>query len=67
MTGFEWDWNENFTNEYNVTLSRLSISIDRVNMYNKDNWQTIFEFYEKYLIGLDAFWVEFKDLFKQLE
>ena len=67
LTGIEWDWNENFTNEYNVTLSRLSISIDKVNMYNKDNWQTIFEFYEKYLIGMDEFWVEFKDLFKQLE
>ena len=67
LTGIEWNWIENFTNEYNVSLSRLSISIDGVNIYNKDNWQTIFEFYEKYLIGLDEFWVEFKDLFKQLE
>jgi len=67
LTGIEWDWNDNYINEYNVTLGRLSISIDKVNMYNKDNWQTIFEFYEKYLIGMDEFWIEFKDLFKQLE
>jgi len=67
LTGAEWDWNENYTNDYNVTLTRLSIGIENVNMYNKDSWQTIFEFYEKYLIGMDEFWIEFKDLFKQLE
>ena len=42
LTGIEWDWSENYINEYNITLNRLSISIEKVNMYNKDSWQTIF-------------------------
>lgn len=67
MTSAEWHWQEEYTNEYNVTLSRVSIEIDKVNMYDKNTWQTIFDFYKKYLIGMDEFWVEFKDLFKQLE
>jgi len=67
MTNTKWLWTENLINNYNVELSRISININNVNMYNKNSWDIIFKFYETHLLLLDEFWVEFKELFKQLE
>ncbi len=63
----EWIWVEDYTDGYNKQISRIYVEIDQVNMYDKNTWNVIFPFFAKYLLALDEFWEEFKDLFKQLE
>ncbi len=67
MTGQDWVWLKDYTNEYGHSMSRLFVELEGVNMYNKDHWAGIFTFYENALVGLDEFWNEFKDLFKNLQ
>lgn len=67
LTGSEWNWQANYTDQYEKEMSRIYLEIEHVNMYNKDTWESIFLFFEKYLLGLDEYWGEFKELFKQLE
>lgn len=67
MVGKDWIWDKKMYDSYGKEISRISISIDGVNMYNKDSWNTIFQFFEKHMVAVDEFWTEFKELFKQLE
>ncbi len=63
----EWNWEENYTSEIGIEWSRVYIELENVNIYNKENWQEIFEFFEGKLLKFDEFWNEFFELFKQLE
>ena len=63
----EWNWEENYTSEFGIEWSRVYIELENVNIYNKENWQEIFEFFEGKLLKFDEFWNEFFELFKQLE
>ena len=65
--GEEWIWEENYTSDLGIEWSRVYSEIENVNLYNKENWKEIFQFYEKRLVRFDEFWNEFKELFKQLE
>lgn len=67
LTGSEWIWLPIYIDDYGKEISRIYLEIDQVNMYNKDTWETMFLFFEKYMLGLDNYWEEFKDLFKQLD
>jgi len=67
QTETEWEWYPSYTNEYKTNVARIMIEIEGVNLYNKDTWNDIFPFFEKHMVGLDAFWVEFYDVFKNLE
>ena len=43
------------------------MQIQNVNIFDKNTWSVIFHFFEENLIKFDAFWIDFKDLFKQLD
>ena len=62
----KWNWNENSTNDIELPCSRIEITKENVNIFDKNTWASVFRFYEN-LIKFDSFWVEFKDVFKQLE
>ena len=62
-----WTWVENSLNELNLPSSRIEKEIQNVNIFDKSTWSIIFQFFEENLIKFDAFWIDFKDLFKQLD
>ena len=64
--GDNWTWQNSFVNEVDKKCCRISRTIDNVNINNKETWSISFNFYKENLIKLDAFWVEFSDLFKEL-
>ena len=62
-----WIWIEYAQNELNQSSSRIEKEIQNVNIFDKNTWSVIFHFFEENLIKFDAFWIDFKDIFKQLD
>ncbi|PCJ00187.1 MAG: hypothetical protein COB15_03375 [Flavobacteriales bacterium] len=60
-------WEQVSFNQYDSPVSKISVHISDVSIYNKDDWKKTFQFYEKRMVGLHEFWEEFKEVFKQLE
>lgn len=59
-----------WTRDYSLTNGR---TIDRiyqqqvgVSLFREDDWHHIFPFFEKYLLGFDAFWADFREAFIDL-
>lgn len=65
--GEELQWQELCFNEFNQPISRISTSLSGVNLYNKDDWHKVFLFFEKKMVGLHEFWLDFKEIFIQLQ
>ena len=63
----EWNWNAHFKDETGYDKCRIYIELNDVNIFDKSTWKKTFKFYEKYLLKFDGFWIEFKDLFLQMQ
>jgi len=61
------EWKQVVFNQYQQPISRISISLSDVSIYNKDDWQSVFQFFENRMVGLHEFWTEFKEIFNNLE
>ena len=60
-------WEKVMFNQHQKPISRLYIELDNVNLYKKEDWQQVFEFFEKRIVGLHRFWVDFNEIFIQLQ
>jgi Domain of unknown function (DUF4268) len=60
-------WEQVAFNQYNFPVSKIYIELNDVSIYNKDDWQKTFQFFEKRMVGLHEFWLEFNEVFKNLE
>lgn len=67
ILGDDWHWNSEYVNESGVSCSRILIELEKVNIYQKDTWPLIFKFFEKHLLKFDEFWLDFNEVFKQLD
>ncbi len=67
VTDNNWNWIESYENETGNTFSRIYAEIEEVNIYKKESWHPIFNFYKHSLLKLDEFWIEFKALFLQMQ
>jgi len=65
--GEELIWEEVKLNQFNPPVSCIYEELPNVSIYNKDNWQSVFQFFEKRMVGTHEFWLEFQEIFKQLE
>jgi hypothetical protein len=65
--GVDLEWEEVAFNQFNYPVSRISSKLPNVSIYNKNDWQKTFQFFEKRMVGLHGFWVEFKEIFENLE
>ena len=63
----EFVWDENQYNDAGMKISAVYCQIEHVNIYDKNTWKEIFEFFERNILALDEFWHEFKPIFKQLD
>ena len=61
--GGEWLWEE----EGAAATSRISSHIDQVNIYDTTTWPAVISFFKIALVQMDAFWVEFKEVFEMLD
>ena len=60
-------WNDVGFNDTNQPISSITETLNNVSIYNKEDWQQVFFFFEKRIIGFHTFWIEFSELFKELE
>ncbi|MCO6500279.1 MAG: DUF4268 domain-containing protein [Vicingus serpentipes] len=65
--GKELIWEDIKFNQFNHPVSCIYQELPNVSIYNKEDWQTAFQFFEKRMVGLHDFWIEFGEIFKQLE
>ena len=62
-TGEVWDWSPLYTDEEGRSISRISTTLEAVNIFNESDWPKIISFLKPRILALDAFWVFAKDLF----
>ncbi len=61
--GEEWDWDPEAYTETGQPIVRISKTRNGVNIFNKNDWKEIFEFFEPRLVAFDSFWTEFNEIF----
>ena len=66
-TTLNWVWEQHFINANGDEFSRIYTEIDHVNLFDKSTWKEAFNFYKKAMLDFDEFWVDYKDLFLQLQ
>lgn len=59
-------WDEAYTLPNGRIISRIYVEKKGLNIFKEDDWRDFFEFFETYLLRLDAFWADFKPAFEEL-
>ena len=59
----EWIWEE----ETGAATSRISRTIQDVNIYKAETWPVIISFFKTAILQLDSFWVEYKEVFEMID
>lgn len=60
--GEEWIWEKERSDEDGRMISRISTSLDGVNIFNKTDWPAIISFLKPRMLALDAFWSMAKEM-----
>ena len=60
-------WEEIKFNQFNHPVCCMHSELENVSIYKKEDWLSVFQFFEKKMVGLHEFWLEFQEIFKQLE
>jgi hypothetical protein len=63
----EITWNPAFQHSNGKTISRISVGITGVDMYNKADWPKMHEFLKNNFVKLENFWAEFGEVFVALK
>lgn len=48
-------------------ISRIYTVLQYKNIYRKEDWAEMFQFFEELIVPLDEFWSDFKDIFIELQ
>lgn len=56
----QWKWEQSSTDEHGKEISRISLSIENVQLFNKADWPALNSFFKPRIIALDAFWSQVK-------
>lgn len=59
-------WDETYELPNGRLISRVYVEKKGLNIFREDDWREFFEFFETYLLRLDAFWADFKPAFQEL-
>jgi len=57
-------WELEYIRENGKSVSRIYQQIEGVDIYNKDTWELAFQFMYERMMRLEAFYQEYRDLFK---
>ncbi len=64
--GEEWDWIKDSSDDFGKMISKISISISGVSIFNQAHWPTLISFFKPRIIALDEFWDNVKPVFEDL-
>lgn len=51
-----WIWELHHTDEYGKTVTRISQTLEQVNVLRKEDWPALISFFKPRIIALDEFW-----------
>lgn len=63
-TGEVWKWQKLLQDEHSHTISRISKTLEGVNIFNDADWPSIISFFKPRIMALDRFWETVKDGFE---
>lgn len=63
ITGEEWNWQADVEGDQGKRISRISLSLENVHVFNKADWPALISFFKPRIIALDSFWNEVKHQF----
>ena len=63
-TGNNWQWQVAVLDENGRSISRISQSLDSINILQESDWPAIIAFLKQHITSLDAFWETVKDGFE---
>ncbi|GAB3428977.1 DUF4268 domain-containing protein [Niabella aquatica] len=63
-TGEDWEWQPVFYDDDGTRASRIFTVLEKVSVFNKENWPSIISFLKERMIKLDAFWNDVKFQFE---
>ena len=63
ITGEEWQWEKDKTDEHGKPYSYIGTQLNEVNVFNTQDWPSIISFLKPRMIALDTFWNIAKDGF----
>lgn len=61
-----WIWLLHTNDDYGKTISRIYTSIEKINIFNKEDWPQLISFFKQRIIALDEFWSSAKYAFEAL-
>ena len=61
--GKDWEMRQHFITEDGKEIARISAELNGVNIFRESDWPVIISFLKIHVMGLDAFWSEFKGAF----
>ena len=56
-------WDQAYSLNNGRVISRIYQKQEGISLYREEDWHQIFPFFEKYLLGFDAFWADFREAF----
>ncbi len=62
--GTEMEWELEHILPSGKSISRVSVKLDGVSLYNRNDWPDIFKFFYRNMMKLEAFYEEYADLLK---
>jgi hypothetical protein len=66
MINGNWKWSPDSVDEHGKPLGRISLTLEHVNVFNKEDWPQMIRFFKSGIIELDQFWNEVKFSFELL-
>lgn len=66
LSGNEWHWQPEATDDYGKPVSRIFVSIEGASVFRKEDWPTLISFFKAGITTLDGFWSNVKYSFEAL-
>jgi hypothetical protein len=66
IAGEDWTFQKDYFNEHGKKLSCIYSELNQINIFRKADWPQIITFFKMNIMGLDAFWAEYKIAFEML-
>jgi Domain of unknown function (DUF4268) len=63
-TGEQWEWEKHLQHEQDRPISRISKTLEGINIFNEADWPGIISFFKPRIMAMDRFWEEVRDGFE---
>ena len=64
IAGNNFQFDRNCFVDQKGNISKIGVVLKNINIFKQDDWPTIIAFLKQHIIGLDAFWAEYKPAFE---